>query len=62
MMAEKCPDVSTEGQGGSGIGGQINESKVSFDPQLVRISCWQESSFRTFSKYDCRIPPVAPSP
>jgi hypothetical protein len=61
MMAEKWPDVSTEGQGGLGIGGQTNESKVSFDPQSVRISCRQESSFRTFSKYDWRILPVTPS-
>jgi hypothetical protein len=58
MMAEKCPDVSTEGQGGPGIGGQTNESKVSFEPQSLRISCWQESSFSTFSKYDWRSPPV----
>jgi hypothetical protein len=48
MMAEKWPDVSTEGQGGLGVGGQVNETKVSFDPQSVRISCWQESSFSTF--------------
>jgi hypothetical protein len=57
MVAEKWPDVSTEGQGGPGIGGQTNEPKVSFEPQSVWISCWQESSVPTFSKYDWRSSP-----
>jgi hypothetical protein len=66
MMAEKCHDVSTEGQVGLGIGGQTNESKVSFEPQSVRINSWQKSSFSTFSKYDwflcsLRDHPVNPS-
>ena len=61
MMAEKWPDVSTEGQGGPGIDGQTNEPKISFEPQSVRISCWQKSSFRTLFKYDGHLPPVTPS-
>src|ERR1700674_684847 len=52
MMAEKCHDVSTEGQDALGIGGRTNESKVSFELQSVRINSWQESSFPIFLKCD----------